>query len=544
MTSAVDSFDDAARADSLAWVLPVEADIECDVLVVGAGPVGLTLGVLLSRSLVNTVVIERHPSVSLHPKARGVFPRTMEILRQINVAHDLVDISRRIVGDTHFITRAESLASQDHHRIPIVDEADLRTHSEFAATLGSQDVLERLLLRRAKIEAMPVHFCTELMSFEQHDDHVRVTVRSLVSGATSIIKARYVVGCDGSRSVVRQHLGVGFSGESNMGRYINVLLDADLAQLVDGRQSVGYMVGANGCSLMAVDNQRRWLLNVPLRDDESYDDAGLLTLARDAIGRDDLDITVISAVRWSPTAMLADRYRVGRVLLAGDAAHVAPPAGATGMNTGIQDAHNLAWKLTAVLNGQSVPDLLDTYEAERRPIAARTVAVAADAQRAATAALRQGSSAAHSGGRPPANLGLTLGYTYSSAAVIDADEGPAPDYRDDVVISTGRPGERTPHMLAHFGHGNTPISGLVGPGWALVGGAMSTRWIGALSLVPLISVMPPMDPDGLFEQTFGVSASGVVLIRPDNVVCWRQAEWSDDGPERLRAAYRSAAALV
>jgi putative polyketide hydroxylase len=540
-SSLVDSFDDAARLDTSSWSPPLVDGAHVPVLIIGAGPVGLTLGMLLTRSMVEAVIVERHRGVSLHPKARGVFPRTMEIFRQLNIAEDLAHIGTAIAGDVHHVTSASSLAADDHERRPIFGDVDLTEHSQFNAVLGGQDIVEKLLLRRAKFEHLPVHFHTELTSLVQHDDHVVAHLTDRSTGATVSVTATYVVGCDGARSAVRSLCGVDFDGDDSFGDYINVLFDADIASLVADRRSVGYQVRDADGSIMAVDNRSRWLFNFRVGDEgaDAWTDERLIERITRGIGRADMAVNVVSAVRWAPAAKLASTYRVGRVLLAGDAAHVVPPVGATGMNTGVQDAHNLAWKLAGVVHGTCHPDLLDTYEAERRPIGARTVAAAAANQRAASGPPPSGVT--RSG--PPSlagGVGLTLGYAYSSAAVIDDDEGPTPDYPDDQIVSTGRPGERTPHVRLQIGPRATMPSSMVGPGFGLFGGAAAMKWAGAIPFVNVIAVMPPMDPSGRFADAFGIGPSGVTLIRPDNVVAWRQAEWSDDGVERLRRAHRRA----
>jgi putative polyketide hydroxylase len=544
----VDSFDDADRLDTSSWTTALAPGARCDVLVVGAGPVGLTMGMLLTRSMIDTVVIERHAGVSIHPKARGVFPRTMEVFRQLNIAEDLADIGTAIAGDVHHVTVTDSLASADHLRHPIFDDVDLTTYSEFGAVLGSQDVVERLLLRRAKFERLPVHFGVELVALRQDDERAVATVRDRSTGIESHIEAAYVVGCDGSRSAVRAMSGIDFDavsedGRGDMGTYVNVLFDADIGALVADRRSVGYQVRAADGSFMAVDNRQRWLFNFRVGEEgvDAWTDDRLVERIRLGIGRPDVDVELVSAVRWMPAAKLAGAYRRGRAFLAGDAAHVMPPVGAMGMNTGIQDAHNLAWKLAGVVNGSCGDALLDTYETERRPIGARTVAVAGANQRAATRPVQ--------GSGPPTRpslaggVGLTLGYAYASTAVIDDEEAAPPDYPDDSIVLTGRPGERTPHVPLRMGVRETSSSALVGPGFGLIGGPDSMSWAGAIPFLNLIAVHPPMDPEGRFCDAFGIEPSGVVLIRPDNVIAWRQRTWTDDGVERLRSAHRRARGL-
>jgi putative polyketide hydroxylase len=397
---------------------------------------------------------------------------------------------------------------------------------------------------------VPLHFRTELVSFEQDADGVNAVVRHRDSGQVTNVRAKYLVGCDGSKSVVREQLGAAFEGEGPLGEFLNVLFDADLSALVEGRRSVGYMIDGTGeggvrGSFLAVDNRQRWLFNFQIEAGSAgtYDDARLRSVLRSAIGAE-VPLNIVSAVTWSPSARVADRYRVGRVLLAGDAAHVVPPNGATGMNCGVQDAHNLWWKLAGVVHGTSPAALLDTYELERRPIALRTAAWALAGHHAAAAgpppqAPPPGSGGGESGRRAPMSpIGLTLSYRYDEGAFVDADEDAPAPFDDNVYRSTGRPGERTPHLMLQSIHGRHAVSEFVGPGWGLFGGPESGPWSGAIPFTPLFVIGPEMDPEGAFMERFGVGPDGVVLVRPDNVVAWRSRSWVPDGHERLQAAHR------
>jgi putative polyketide hydroxylase len=548
MSTVVSSFDGAARTSAGARTEPLGAQTTCDVLIVGAGPVGLTLGILLQRSLINAVVIERHSGVSIHPKARGVFPRTMEVFRQIGVAHDLADIGRRVAGDHHYVTMAPTLASPDYdHRLLLGPDDDFSNYSEFNAVLGSQDVVERLLLRRARFEHLPIHFRSETTDIVQDDDGVTATVVHRDTNTTSVVRAKYLVGCDGSNSFVRSQMGIAFEGHGDLASFINVLFEADLAHLVADHRSVGYQVtGPLGRgSFLTVDNARRWLYNFEIEPGtaDTYNDERLRKVLATAIG-EPADVTIVSAVDWAPAAKIASRYREGRVFLAGDAARVVPPNGAMGMNCGIQDAYNLGWKLAGAVTGNCSPSVLDTYEVERRPIGERTMRFAFEGHMA----MAERAAGAPPGGPPPGAmprqpLGLTLGYTYASTAVIDDDEDPAPDPDDFTFPVTGRPGERTPHLRMRTPNGPGALSSMVGPGWSVFAGPNGGAWGGAIPFVPANVIGPPMDADNAFCSTFGVDTDGVVLVRPDNVIAWRQRSWKPDGHERLRAAHARARGL-
>jgi putative polyketide hydroxylase len=534
--SAVQGFDAAGRiaVRGKHENLPTGA---CDVLVVGGGPVGLLCATLLAKRGVDTVLVERHPGTSLHPKARGVSVRSMEILRELGLADDLAEMSRAAVGDVPHMCIADTLAAEQFTRMPLPSTESSFSMSRYRGALVAQDVLEQRLLAAAREQrSLRAHFGVRAELVSQVRDGVTVALTDVSTGTGSAVQARFVVAADGSRSPIREALGITSTGERDLAQNINVLFEAPLADLVVERPSVLFAIrhpGAEGV-LLAVDGRTLWLYNFPLLNEmaSDYDENRLVARIRSAVGVD-RDVRMVSAVHWSTNAVVADRYRSGAVMLVGDAAHVTPPNGAFGMNIGLADAHNLAWKLVAVITGESDESLLDTYEAERRPVAIATVGVALDQ-------FRSGPGAG-TGGRPGAPaidpVRLDLGYRYRSASVLIDPSDDGVESESEPFAPTGRPGERVPAVSL--------TSASVGPAPQPGDSAQPAHTVSSLTLHDLIAAQATLiagprcganwdrvvridgstiadgkDLDGCL-RSLGIDADGAVLVRPDGVVAWR-----------------------
>jgi 2-polyprenyl-6-methoxyphenol hydroxylase-like FAD-dependent oxidoreductase len=346
--------------------------IDIPVLIVGGGPVGLSTSILLSRLGVRSHLVERRPGTALHPKARNINMRTMEIFRQCGVEDD-VRAAGLPIERTKFLIWAESLAGREiERRVEKRSHPDGELPSAAKHCLCAQDDLEPVLRRHAEALAPgTLAFGGELTRFEQDASGVTATVRD--TRGESRVRAEYMIAADGARSPVRKALGVAMRGVPEVYRSVNLLLNVDLTKWVKDRPAAIYLIEQNGlrATFMTINGVNRWgfLINLPLEASfEPYTPERCVDVVRAAAGVPQLDVKILGIDPWVAAAEVAERYRVGRVFLAGDAAHHMPPTGGFGLNTGVQDAHNLAWKLAAVLQGWAAPgaDAPDARKSLRR----------------------------------------------------------------------------------------------------------------------------------------------------------------------------------
>ncbi|MFJ9669528.1 FAD-dependent oxidoreductase [Streptomyces sp. NPDC101221] len=378
------------------------------VLVVGGSLVGLSMSVFLGRLGVRHTLVERHAGTSIHPRGRGNNVRTMEIFR---VAGTEPDIRRAAatLADNHGILQTPTLVGDAGEWLfKQIDPGNgLARFSPSSWCLCSQNDLEPELLTHAVNLGGDLRFGTELLSFETDADGVTAIVKSRETGEHTTIRADYLVAADGPRSPVREQLGIGQSGPGDLFHNVSITFRSRrLADVVgDRRFIVCYLTDENADgALLPVDNRENWVFHAPWHPEqgetvEDFTDERCAAHIRRAVGDPDLDVEITGKAPWHAAQRVARSYRSGRVLLAGDSAHEMSPTGAFGSNTGIQDAHNLAWKLAAVLEGWAGEPLLDTYDTERRPVAEATSARAA----------HRSVEHSHPGFAPPAGMGAAGG---------------------------------------------------------------------------------------------------------------------------------------
>lgn len=344
--------------------------------IVGAGPTGLVLALLLARAGIETVVVERRDGPHRAPQAHVVTARTMEIMRALGL-HERIRAEAVPMERIRNIVWCATLAGAEFGRLSAADflttDAGPTVSTAFANV--AQNRLEPIL--HAALATAPfarVAFGTAMTGFEDGADGVRVMLRH-ADGGTGTLEVDYLVGADGAGSTTRRLLDIAFDGPALINRFLGVHFEADLSRYTAHRPGPLYwsLGGGTAGVFIGYDIDRTWVFMAPFYANadklEDFTEERCLRLIRGAIGDPDIEIAIRHIDSWVMSAQVAERYRDGRVFLAGDAAHRFPPTGGLGMNTGIADAFNLGWKLAAVSRGAANATLLDSYEAERRPVA-------------------------------------------------------------------------------------------------------------------------------------------------------------------------------
>ncbi|WP_018681400.1 FAD-dependent oxidoreductase [Actinokineospora enzanensis] len=505
-------------------------DHRTPVLIIGGGLTGLATAFFLARQGVRATLVERHPTESIMPKARAFNPRTVEILRGHGLA-DEVRARRSYLADFPEMIGADTLAGQERFRVDFADHYRAPVElSPVAWAAIDQDELERLLRARAIAAGADIRFDTEMISLDSRTDGVEVVVRES-AGTEYRIGADYLVAADGHRAGIRAGLGIGTDQAlpPALGAYI--IFAADLTEAMRGRRFIlAYLDKPTPNTTLVPVGPNRWTISfgyAPGERPSDYTEERCTELTRQAIGLSDVDITLLPPVPGRPEkvahtsatggGVIAHRFRDGRVFLIGDAAHTVPPSGAYGASTGIADAHNLAWKLTAVLAGHGAPALLDTYDAERRPVALATLAHTLDVMRARGTGTVEDNAALD-------DLTMIFGYRYTSAAVHTEHPG---GITSDPRTATGEPGLRAPHVWLARNGTRFSTTELCAGVWTLLTGP-EDDWDAEVKSAPVAIDAYRVgtdlaDPDGTFLASFGLTGTGATLIRPDGFVAWRSA---------------------
>lgn len=513
---------------------------EVDVIIVGGGPVGLSASIQLSRLGVAHVLIERTTTVSPHPKSRLLNPRSTEQMRLWGLEQAVLDVGVGI--EPKFFFGKDLVSPWDQIFEPAASLRDARSLAlspcAVAGMLVSQDVLEPILRRAATdYETATLRFGWEAVVQSDGPDGVVVVATELAGGQVETYRGRYLIAADGAAGALRRRAGIGVTGADRSLEAISVLFHSDLTKIVDSPAAFFALCNPEtvGTAVIApVDaHGRAALLGRPkVMDEKPLDQIDWLAELRAAVGVPDHEFRIINVQPWRATVAVAESYRAGAIFFVGDAAHLMPPNGGFNMNTGLQDVHNLCWKLAAVLGGRAHDGLLDTYDRERRPIAlynaaeaVRNLKTLVDKDEAGRAAMFRKDHYVHPG--------LALGYRYiDGAAAFEPGQVLAADWEVGVYQPSGQPGARAPHLWLDD-EGRTSLIDLFEKDFVLLAASDAQGgWrdaavaaqaeTGAPVRLEVVGDRARPDPQGQgFAALYGVEDDGAVVVRPDGHVAWR-----------------------
>jgi 2,4-dichlorophenol 6-monooxygenase len=561
------------------------ADITTDVLVIGTGPAGSSTAALLATYGIDVLVINRYRWLANSPRAHITNQRTMEVLRdlgrEVEAEAYLHAAPQELMGENVF---CESLAGEEIGRIKTwgTHPASKAEHLMSSPTLMNdlpQTFMEPILFKTACARGAQARMSMEYISHMQDADGVTTTCRDRLTGRDVTIRSKYLVGADGGNSLVAEHLALPFEGKMGVGGSMNIVFRADLSKYVAHRPSVLYWVmqpgadvGGIGMGLVRmVRPWNEWLIvwGYDINHPAPVVDAAMATqVARQLVGDPTLEIELLSASVWTVNNLYATHMQKDRVFIMGDAAHRHPPSNGLGSNTSIQDGFNLAWKLAAVIKGQATAKLLDSYSAERAPVAKQIVTRANQSigefgpifealgmdggvdHAKIRANMDARCDATEAGAKQREALrqamafkkyefdchGVEMNQRYTSAAIVK-DGQVEPAYVQDRELHyapTTWPGARLPHVwvfdaqggkhstLDLCGHGQfTLLTGIGGDAWIAAANALSVSLglpIRTQKIGPRCSIS---DHTGDWARASEIADAGCLLVRPDHHVAWR-----------------------
>ena len=513
------------------------------VLIAGAGPVGLSLAIELAYRGIRCLVVEQTDGGVEFPTTNLANTRTCEHLRRWGIADRMryesgypTDYPRNYL----FVTRMTGYEIARFDHAPNGDPAARSPHSPEGRLWISKPYFDPILHKHAAtLPTVEIRYSTAFETFQQDAGKVTAKVRDARSGREETVEADYLVGCDGGRSNIRRALGIQYQGVFSQGMNVAVLFRSPLLDHTQHGPAVQYQIinsEING-AVAAVDGRELWRLNVRNVTEEQIETLDGPQKIRYALGGS-IPFKLLAVRPWTGHCVVADRYQEGRVFLAGDAAHLNGPAGGFGMNTGVGDAVDIGWKLAAVLQGWGGPRLLDSYTAERKPIAMINVNEAAEMRASfdnqtpfspqieedseAGRQLREKARAAILRTRAKEfqhdSAGIELGYRYEDSPICVPDGTPAPPLDHGLYVASTWPGVRAPHAFLQDGRSTLD---LFGRGFTLLNmsGRDPTR----------NPIAEAAHRAGMPIETVALAEPGVrqlyerdfVLVRPDGHVAWR-----------------------
>ncbi|MNK63856.1 2,4-dichlorophenol 6-monooxygenase [compost metagenome] len=573
--------------------------IEVPVLIVGAGPAGLSATCHLAAQGIETLTLTRFPGTANSPRAHITNQRTMEVFRDLGIEQRVMQaatphhLMSNNVWATSFagteIARLQTWGSGPERR------ADYELSSPSSMCNIPQHLMEPILLDAARERGAGFLFNTELVSMRQDAHAVHAVCHDRVSGEHFEVVSRYAVGCDGDNSVVCQQIGFETEGQMGLGAAVNCWLEVDLAKYTAHRPGVLYWMAQPGNdywvgsgTYICVRPWNEWVLLFmydPAAGEPDLSEAAVMARARATIGDPDIPIRVKAVSKWTINQVVARQMNKGRVLIAGNAAHRHPPANGLGTNTCVQDGFNLGWKLAMVLRGQAGPGLLDSYTHERLPVGRQVVERAMKSVRdmrpiSEALGFEPGQDEAagwanvddlfadtpHGRERRQALRdavelqnyqfnchGVEMGQVYASSAVVpDGATRPTPERDPELYHHASTfPGASLPHAWLQRGQEQLSTLDLVGRGrFTLLTGVGGDAWRTAAAQVAATLGVPidvasiggprcdAQDVYGRWAALADISESGCLLVRPDRHIAWRQQNDSGARPALLEATLR------
>jgi 2-polyprenyl-6-methoxyphenol hydroxylase-like FAD-dependent oxidoreductase len=526
---------------------------DCPVLIVGAGVGGLAASTLLAHQGVHSLLIEKRREIFVYPKAPNLTFRSLEILRRMGVGPAVDAVAEHITTMVakHTLNSAEETAAFNaESSLPSVDDLSPEPFGKYCP----QSKLEPILLAEARRRGSEVRYGVELASFTEAGTGVAATIKDLNSGTLAVVHADYLLAADGTHSPIRQQLGISTSGlgplpifvvfiyfRAPWRQFVPDLGDGDAVQITSPQ--------APGILMVAQGDLGLFTTTYFPRQDETVDQftpERCREMLLKAVGAP-IDVQIVDVAPWQPYEQVADRFRCGRVFLVGDSAHTMPPLKGGGANSAIASAQNLAWKIAAVLDGTAGGELLDTYHAERHPVARFSARQSLTGPAASFLPLGDNRPTLPAEEERPLFY-MIAGYKYRSRAVV-TDE-PAPADPDAVQLVDGEelrgePGTRVPHVWVQRDGARMSTLDLLGTGFTLFTGPGGAEWVSAAqstseSLGVSIDVYQiganadARDVEGRWAQLTGLSATAALLVRPDDFVAWRAQTLPESPARELR----------
>ena len=497
------------------------------VLIVGAGAAGLASSALLAQHGVHSLLVEKRREVFLYPKARNLSFRSLEILRGLGLGDQVHAMA------PHESTVVARPTLNSMHEEPAIDLDTIfgglgELSPEPTVQYCPQSRSEPMLLAETRRRGSEVRYGTELRSFESDASGITAVVGDLDTGASETVRADYLIGADGVHSPIRTALGIATSGYGPLPIFVVFIYFRGpwrkfVANLGDGDGVQVKNIDAQGIFIPAEGDLGMFITTYfPAKGEtaDQFTPQRCRDILTKAIG-EPIDLEVIEAAAWQPYEQVADQFHCGRAFLVGDAAHTMPPFKAGGANTAIQSAHNLAWKLAAVLQGTAGPALLATFGAERYPVGRFAARQSLAGPTISLLRLDDDRPLL-----PPEEecsmFALLIGYRYRSAAVV----GGGPDDGELVEELHGEPGTRVPH--AWVGEGVSTLD-LIGSRFTVL--TRDERWCAAAASAAIDAHRVDSEEWAAITR---LGPSGALLVRPDDFVGWRAEELPADPENELR----------